>query len=350
MRARKELRDLNERLEGEVKKRSEELSAAYERLHLSEKLSSLGQLTAGIAHELNNPLAYVLSNVELIRERLSSREVLRRIRRIRGLLRAAAGEGTRVTLEETFLSALEDFTGFARDVADYRADVEELTGEVRRDRFLEFLTWLEGAAASRGGADRDLYSGAVRLLDSAEDGLHRVREIVRDLSAFSHPGSEEPGPVDLSAAAERVLTILTPALKEREVRVASSLKLREPVVGVGGKIDQVLMNILLNAVQASPRGGTIRIRSRRDGAHGRLEIEDEGPGIPPEHRSRIFDPFFTTKPVGEGTGLGLAICYRIVEGLSGDIGFRCRRSRGTVFTVRLPLRRASPDEGKEAPS
>lgn len=337
-RAREELRALNENLEEEVRRRTEELSAAYERLHLSEKLSSLGQLTAGIAHELNNPLAYVLSNVELVRDRISTREVLRRIRRIRALLKAAAGEGTRVTLEETFLSALEEIAIYRQDVADYRADVENLGPDIRRERFLEFLTWLEGAAAARGGADRDLFSAAIRLLDSAEDGLHRVRRIVRDLSAFSHPGSEEPGPVDLGESVERVLTILTPALKEKDVRIVIGLKLSLPVRGVGGRIDQVVMNLVLNAVQASPRGGTVRIRTKKEKDRGLLLVEDEGPGIPPEVRSRIFDPFYTTKPVGEGTGLGLSICYRIVEGLSGEIGVTSRKGRGTVFTVRLPLR------------
>ncbi|MHC4472540.1 MAG: ATP-binding protein [Planctomycetota bacterium] len=343
-RTQEELQQLNLSLEEQVRKRTAELASTQERLYLSEKLSSLGQLTAGIAHELNNPLAYVFSNVDLVKERLSAREVLRRVSRTRPLIRAAVGEGTRVTLEETFLSALEDTYLFLEDVADYRAEAEDLPAEDRRQRFMEFLAYVESAAAAKGGAAKDLFESSVRLLDSAEEGLDRVRDIVKDLSAFSHPGTDESGEVDLALSVKRVLTILASPVREKELRVTRSLRLKQRVAGVTGRIDQVLMNLLLNAVQASPRGGTIRVRTRRDNDWGRLEIEDKGEGIPDEVVSRIFDPFFTTKPVGEGTGLGLAICYRIIEGLAGRIEFKSRPGKGTTFIVRLPLAPAGREE------
>jgi signal transduction histidine kinase len=345
-RAQEELTQLNLSLEEKVRKRTEELAGAQERLYLSEKLSSLGQLTAGIAHELNNPLSYVFSNVDLVKDRLCAREVLRRVRRTKPLIRAAMGEGTRITLEETFLSALEETDLLDRDVADYREEVESLDAPERRQRFLEFLAYVESAAAAKGGAARDLFDSSVRLLDSAEDGLDRVRGIVSDLSAFSHPGTDETTALDLAQCVRRVLTILASPIREKDLRVTRSLRLKRPVSGVIGRVDQVLMNLLLNAVQASPRGGVIRVRTRRDGDWGRLEIEDKGQGIPEEAVSRIFDPFYTTKPVGEGTGLGLAICYRIIEGLSGQIEFKSRPGKGTTFIVRLPL----TEEGEEEES
>ncbi len=336
-RTQEELLRLNRELEKKVAARTAELAAARESLYLSEKLKSLGQLTAGIAHELNNPLSYVLSNVTLVKERLAARDVLRAVRRVRSLMRAAGDENTRLAVEEEFLAGLGGLDLHRRDVADYRAEVETLDPAGRRARFREFLSYLEGSATSRGGASRDLFEGAVRLLGSAEEGLERVRDIVRDLSAFSHPGTEEAGRADLRDCVERVLRILAPAVKAKEIRVTRSLRLKEPVRAAVGRVDQVLMNLLQNAIQASPPGGTIRIRTRRDGKYGRIEIEDRGPGIPEEDHSRVFDPFFTTKTVGEGTGLGLAICYRIVERMSGEITFRSRPGKGTTFVVRLPL-------------
>ncbi len=336
-RAREELISLNLGLEEEVRKRTAELATTQARLYLSEKLKSLGQLTAGIAHEMNNPLSFAFSNVELVKERLLARDALRGIRGVRPLIRAAAGEGTRVALEEKFLSELAENALYGRDVADYREEAPLLEARVRAGRFLEFLSYVESSASRKGGGSGDLFEHAVRLLTAAEEGMHRVREIVRDLSAFSHPGSEETAAVDLSRSVNRVLTILNPARKEKDISVTKSLRLKDPVNAVTGRIDQVLMNLLQNAVQASPEGGTIRIRTRRDGDFGRLEVEDCGPGIPREVRSRIFDPFFTTKPVGEGTGLGLSICYRIVEGLNGEISFQSRKGKGTTFVVRFPL-------------
>jgi len=344
-RTQEELLTLNLSLEEQVRHRSEELAAANEQLYLSEKLSSLGQLTAGIAHELNNPLAFVVSNVALVRARLGARDALRRVRRVRPLVLEAAGEGTRVSHEETFLSSLAASGPFTLDVADYRRETSPLPPEERAPRFLEFLDYVESTAVGRGGAAKDLFRSSVKLLDVAGEGLDRVRVIVRDLSAFSHPGNEEVGEVDLGASVRRVLTIVSPVIREKQVRLTRSNRLKEPVAGVSSRIDQVILNLVMNALQVSAPEKPVRVRTRRDGRFGRLEVEDFGPGIPREVRSKVFDPFFTTKPVGEGTGLGLSICYRIVEGLDGEIGFRTREGKGTTFVVRLPLARPGEEDG-----
>jgi len=344
-RTQEELRTLNLSLEEQVRARTLELAHAYERLYLSEKLSSLGLLTAGIAHELNNPLSYVLSNVELIRTRLSAREALRNVRRARRRFADADGAEARAQVEEEFLATLRRSALYGRDAHDFREEVRGLSGAARDERFAEFLDWLEESAVERGGAAKDLFRSSGRLLESARDGLHRARGIVKDLSAFSHPGTEEEGPVDLAACVERTVSVLSAALHEREIRVETSLELDRPVRGVAGRIDQVILNLLQNAVHASGTGARIRIRTAAEDGFGRLEVEDEGRGIPAEEQSRVFDPFFTTKPVGEGTGLGLSICYRIVEGMAGEIAFRSEPGRGTTFVVRLPLDRAGGKEG-----
>jgi signal transduction histidine kinase len=336
-RAREDLLVLNRTLEEKVRERSAELEKARERLFLSEKLGSLGRLAAGVAHEMNNPLSWACANLGMVMERLAAADAKRRAARIRPIVTGAVGEGARVSIEEAFLSDLEESRIFARDVADYREEAAHLSQAERHSRFLTFLDYLEDAAAQRPGGGPDPLTPSIRLLASAEDGLNRVRDIVRDLSSFSHPGREPPGPVDASESVRRVLSILGPAIRERDVRIVTGLRLRRPVLAVSGRLDQVLMNLLTNAIQASSPGGEVAVRTRREGDRACLTIEDHGPGIPEEIRSRIFDPFFTTKPVGEGTGLGLAICYRIVEGLRGEIAFRSRAGRGTTFLLRLPL-------------
>jgi len=331
-RTREELRELNLRLEEEVKKRTLELGAAYERLYLSEKLSSLGLLTAGIAHELNNPLAYALSNVSLVRERLAAREALRAIRR-------ADRDG-----RDAGLFALEKNPLFVRDVADFRADVASAPpaeADARYDRFREYV---EKVATDRGGADGDLFSTSIGLLDSAKGGLSRATAIVADLSAFSRPGGEDPGPMDLNRSVTRALTLLGSKIHDKQVEIVLEKGLAEPVRGVTGRVEQVLLNLLQNALQASPSGAEVLVRTARDGETGVFVVEDAGAGIRPGDRGRVFDPFFTTKPVGEGTGLGLSICYRIVEDLSGEISFRGREGGGTTFTVRLPLAAGSGED------
>jgi two-component system sensor histidine kinase ChiS len=332
-----ELRQLNLGLEEEVKKRTLELGAAYERLYLSEKLSSLGLLTAGIAHELNNPLAYVLSNVEIVRERLAAREALRNVRRARARIETGGAEAG-------LLDALGRSDVFRRDVEDFREEAARLGVEARARRFLEFVDYIEKEAARLGGGETGLFPASIRLLNSAEDGLKRAKRIVYDLSAFSRPGDEDPGAMDLNQSVERALTLLSSSIREREVRVTAELDLGEPIRGVSGRIEQVILNLIQNAVQASPRGEESVVRTGREEDRGVVEIEDRGEGIRPEDRARIFDPFFTTKPVGEGTGLGLSICYRIVEGLGGHISFRSRPGEGTKFTVWMPIATAGGEE------
>jgi len=331
-RTQEELRCLNVDLEEKVKDRTLELGAAYERLYLSEKLSSLGLLTAGIAHELNNPLAYALSNVSIVQERLAARDALR----------AAHHD------DDALLDALGENPLFGRDVADFRADFRADQGTVPAEeaeaRLARFREYVEKVATDRGGAAADLFPTSVGLLDSARDGLARAKAIIADLSAFSRSGSESPGPMDLNRSVERALTLLTSQIREKQVQIVAEKTLRVPVEGVPTRVEQVLLNLLQNAVQASPPGSVIRVATSRDEGMGVVIVEDSGPGIDPGDRGRVFDPFFTTKPIGEGTGLGLSICYRIVEDLSGEIGFRGREGGGTAFTVRLPIATRSGEE------
>ncbi|BDG03214.1 hypothetical protein AMOR_22100 [Anaeromyxobacter oryzae] len=234
------------------------------RLQLADRMASLGTLAAGVAHEINNPLAFVLANVD------HAAEVLR-------------------------------------------------------------------------SAGRD--PGVVAALDDARAGAIRVREIVRELRAFSRADAENDSLADVRRAARSAM-----ALAENEIRhragIVLSLEAAPPVRGSEHRLGQVALNLLVNAAQAIPEGDaarhTIRVATGT-APDGRafLEVSDTGAGIAPDLLPRIFDPFFTTKPVGVGTGLGLSICHAIVTGLGGEIRVESALGAGATFRVLLPA--AAPD-------
>lgn len=310
-----------------------------ESLRLTEKLASLGRLSAGIAHELVNPLSWVVSNIEMVREQILAARALTEVRRTRSLARAAADETSRRTIEEAFLGSIGRRAPFTQDVRDYEEQVADLGSAERRSRFTEFLSYCESSAASRAGETEE----TIELIEAAEEGLARMRRIVSDLREFSHPGNEEPGPVCATTCIDRVLTLLAGEIKIREVEIRRSNKLGSPILATPGRLDQVLLNLVRNALQASPTAARIRLRTRAENNAGVIEVADRGPGIPDDVAERIFEPFFTTKPAGEGVGLGLGISARILEDLGGSLTFRNRRlGRGTVFVVRLPLADEAP--------
>lgn len=228
----------------------------------SERLASLGLLAAGVAHELNNPLASVLAGIESL-QRLTQR------------------------------APLDDET---------RAEADEVLG------------WMIEAST-------------------------RCRETTEKLLLLAQPHSGRPVWVDLNRAASDTLALLGYATRKQGVRVQTELTDGLPLVwGREGALRGTLMNLCLNAVQAMPGGGQLWVRTRLENDHVVVEVEDDGPGIPPEHVHRIWDPFFTTKPVGQGTGLGLSITQRIVADHGGRIRVTSPPGRGACFTVTLPLR------------
>ncbi len=286
-------RRAKERLEQEVAERTRQLREANQELKQAqatlvhqEKMSSLGRLAAGIAHELNNPISFVYGNIEFMEEYFES------------LLR---------------LVALYEAIAPREVLQDER--VQSLKEEIEYDYLLE---------------------DARKLLASIRSGAERTAAIVRDLRTFSRSGSGDLEPTDLVQGLKVTLNLLRPAMKDR-IHVELDLEALPPVVCHAGHMNQVFMNILQNAVDAIEGEGVITVRARRTKEGVRFEFEDTGCGIPAEDLDKLFEPFFTTKDVGKGTGLGLAICDGIVRRHGGRITVRSDVGRGTTFVVELPL-------------
>jgi signal transduction histidine kinase len=296
------IEDLSRGLEEKVRVRTEQLRAANDELRAAyrdlqatqmqlihrEKMASVGQLVAGVAHELNNPIGFVYSNV----------------------------------------STLDDFVKRLRAMVEaYRAVPLEPADAERMQR-----QWAELKV-----------DYALKYLDSMTQGIRegaeRARKIVRDLRVFARSQDDVWQPVDLHEDLESSLTLLNHLLKDR-ITVHRKFGDLPPVECVRSQIDQVFLNLLANAAQAIPGEGAITIETRRENGTAVVAISDTGPGIAPEILGRIFDPFYTTKPVGEGTGLGLSISYEIVKKHGGHIRAESPRGGGATFTVSVPLSRS----------
>jgi two-component system, NtrC family, sensor kinase len=278
------------RLEHTLAEQNQALREAQAALVQSEKLASLGRLAAGMAHEINNPIAYVSNNLTVLRRDM--------------------------------LAALRVLDSYRRGLTSEAAQQEE---EMDFTYFQENLT---------------------RTCDKSLEGLQRVRDIVKNLRDFARLDEAEFKEIDLNAALESALEILRHEIKKKEIRLQKRFEPLPPVACHPGKINQVFLNLLLNAVQACASRGSVEARTRVDERKGIVvEIEDNGGGIKPEHLPRLFEPFFTTKPVGQGTGLGLSVSFGIVRDHGGVIEVESEVGRGSTFRVRLPLR---PEKGKGA--
>ena len=256
-----------------------ELEAAHSQLLQSEKMASIGVLAAGVAHEINNPVGFVSSNLSTLKGYNASMIAL--------LERCRTGEAT----EADFAAAEFDYL---------KDDIPALIGESR-------------------------------------DGLDRVRKIVADLKDFSRVDQAEWQEADLNAGIECTLNVVWNELKYKAEVVREYDPALPRVPCLAAQINQVVMNLLVNAAQAIAERGTITVRTGHDDALAWIEVADTGVGMPPEVQRRIFDPFYTTKPVGKGTGLGLSISYDIVARHGGRIEVTSAPGAGTTFRVSLPL-------------
>lgn len=317
-RSRDRLRDYNRTLEREVEERTEalarrqvesgrlyrDLETAYVKLQTTqaqliqqERMATLGQLLAGIAHEINNPINYLTNAVPPLQSNL---EKLRRVLRALDDARAAHGSVGPVQWAEI-------------------------------DRLRSSLGWAD--------IDQDI-SDSIQLI---RNGAERTARIVTNLRAFSRTPKGHFGDVDLGACLDVTLSLLSHLMKGR-VDVQRDYEVVPPIEASQGEINQVFMNLLANACQAIEGSGTVFVRVRRDGDGVAVDIRDSGAGIAESVLPRIFEPFFTTKSVEQGTGLGLSISYRIVvEQHHGRIDVASVVGEGTEFTVWLPLRQPSVD-------
>jgi signal transduction histidine kinase len=183
-------------------------------------------------------------------------------------------------------------------------------------------------------------------LDRTAEGLRRIRRIVGDLRLFARLDEGEVNEADLNKGIESTATIIQGHARTRDVQLRLDLEPLPPVTCHAARVNQVVMNLLSNAIDACAPGGLVTVRSETEDGHVRIDVIDNGHGIAPGIRDRIFDPFFTTKPIGKGTGLGLSISYGIVQDHGGSIEVDSTPGRGSRFTVRLPLHPATPRAGQ----
>lgn len=306
--AEESLHQLNEDLERRVRERTQELARsnnelqkAYDDLKIAqssilqqEKMASIGQLAAGVAHEINNPMGFILSN----------------------------------------LSTLDKYTKRLLDYQDAQeAMITQLTARYGVEAgTLDELKKLKSTL--KVGAVRDDISD---LLEESIEGGERVKEIVKNLKSFARvDDNEERKPADLNQCLETTLNIVWNELKYNctVVKNYGDIPL---IVGNQGQLNQVFMNLLVNAAHSIVTKGEIRIATHHDNGFVLVSIEDTGCGIPADKISRIFEPFFTTKEVGKGTGLGLSIAYDIIKNHQGEISVASKVGEGTRFCVRLPV-------------
>ncbi|HET7262097.1 MAG TPA: DAHL domain-containing protein [Casimicrobiaceae bacterium] len=299
-----ELKDANESLERRVHQRTEELSRALDDLKESEsqlvqneKMASLGQMVAGVAHEINTPLAYVRSSLE--------------------------------TVQTHFDGFVREFVGAMTRLVDLMRSPETPDTEIS-DQF-------ETAVAIRDRLDEIPVADEIASL--LKDGVHGVDEIsgiVVNLKDFSRRDRSQMSRCAIEDCLASTLQIAKPVLAGRHLRRLFAPT--TPIQCAPSRINQIFLNLITNAAQATGEEGLITLVTRMaDAQHVVVEVMDNGSGIPDDVLPKIFDPFFTTKSVGEGTGLGLSIVYKIVEQHGGSIRVHSRPGVGTKFTVVFPV-------------
>jgi signal transduction histidine kinase len=249
-------------------------------------MASIGQLAAGVAHEINNPVGFVNSNI--------------------GSLRTYV------------LGMLDLLTAYEQTEAELSETARQRIGQIKSQVDMAFLR-------------EDILS----LLSESTDGLQRVTRIVRDLKNFSHVDEAELQCANIEEGIESTLRVVWNELKYK-ADVVKEFAGIPPIHCFPFQLNQVIMNLLVNAGQALDSKGTICIRTGHNAADVWIEVSDTGKGIPKENLSRIFEPFFTTKPVGKGTGLGLSLSFGIVKKHGGSIEVVSEVGMGTTFKVTLP--------------
>jgi signal transduction histidine kinase len=289
-------------MERQLKKSATDLSRAYgelkasqARLVQSEKMASLGQMVAGVAHEINTPLGYVHNNVEMVRE-------------------FAVGAQQLVAVHQELVALLLAPGSSDMDIARQLAAIDDL--QARHDPGLIF-------------PEMDT------ALGDTVYGLEQISHLVMGLKNFSRLDQAPTDNVSLNECMDSSLLIARSVFKSR-VQVVKQYSELPPVSCAPSQINQVLLNLLTNAAQAITGEGVILVKTWADVRAAYVSVQDSGKGIAPEHLKKIFDPFFTTKPVGEGTGLGLSIAFQIIERHGGSIRVASEPGRGTRFVIALP--------------
>ncbi len=276
----------------------DELHEAQSRILQQEKMASVGQLAAGVAHEINNPIGFIISNLNTLNK---------------------------------YTARLIDFQHIQEEALDKFTGIAPETGR-------NILTELE---QRRNALKIDLMTEDIEpLIQESLEGGDRVKRIVQNLKSFARVDDQEDKMANINEGLESTLNIIWNELKYKATVTKKYGEI--PLIPCNpGQLNQVFMNLLMNAAQAIEKHGEISLETRREGESIVIVISDTGCGIPGKTLGRIFEPFFTTKEVGKGTGLGLSICYDIIKKHDGEIRVESRAGQGSQFTIRLPIRSAT---------
>jgi signal transduction histidine kinase len=318
-----------------------------------DKLIALGKLSAGLAHELNNPAAGATRAANDLIETLKE-------------LRAA---DMRLCSHDLTASQQESIDAFERKAIDHTATAKQLNSLDQSDREDEVSEWLEAhdiaepwklsgnlVEAGMDSAALEQLLGeipstatvdvlarvncqlaAAKLAAEIKTATARISELVGAIKEYSYMDQASVQEVDIHKALDNTLLILKYKLKKKDIKVTRDYAELLPLIkAYGSELNQVWTNLIVNAVDAMSQGGTLKVRTKREPTDIMVEIRDNGAGIPASARTRIFEPFFTTKPVGEGTGLGLDTVARIVRKHRGNVRFESKPG-DTCFQVRLPI-------------
>ena len=296
----------------ELKKINSELASALKKIqdaqaHMvhSEKMASIGQLAAGVAHEINNPVGFVGSNLNTLAQYHTDLvELIGSYRELVREVKDSMGKNPGI-----------------KPLTDCVARIESLEGDLDIDYLIE------------DGGD---------LIQESIEGSDRIKKIVADLKDFAHPGEDKVKPADINKNIESTLNVVWNELKYK-AEVAKDFGELPYVVCHPHQLNQVFMNILVNAAQAIENQGEIFIATRAIGDEVKITFTDTGCGIPKDKINRIFEPFYTTKEVGKGTGLGLHLAYNIIQKHNGSIEVKSDAGIGTTFTIRLPVNEAASE-------
>jgi PAS domain S-box-containing protein len=292
----RDLREANATLEQEKARQAElikKLGVAQSQLLQSEKMASIGVLAAGVAHEINNPIGFVNSNL-----------------------------GSLQRYAQALLRLLDSYEALEESLSPgERAAIAQVKKEVDADYLREDLE---------------------PLLRESLDGIDRVRRIVQDMKDFSHVDGGDLQYADLEAGLNSTMNVVWNEIKYKAEVIKEYAKIPQ-IECYPSQLNQVFMNLLVNAAHAIEERGRITLRTGHDERQVWIEVEDTGTGIPKDKLGRIFEPFFTTKPVGKGTGLGLSLSYGIVQKHGGCIEVHSEVGKGTLFRVVLPLCRPASD-------
>ena len=285
-------RELAESLERKVQERTEELRRAHARMLQQEKMASVGQLAAGVAHEINNPLGFISSNINTLK---------RYITRFREMI---------------------DFYHTVISGSEITDKIRGLAQQKQKDLKIDFIV-----------SDID------ELIKQSLEGAERVKKIVSDLKAFSHIDEGEEAVVDINTEIDKTLNVLSHEIPKGAEIIKDYHDLPGFVCNPA-LICQVFLNIVLNALQAGT--GTLRLVISTDIQHNNIMIKfsDNGRGIPDNIKNRIFEPFYTTKDIGKGTGMGLTVAYEVITAYGGTIEVESRQGEGSTFIIHLPVKRS----------